>query len=416
MNLKSFIFSILSVILWTEYSLSSTLKIEDIDTILKKNNPKIKAYDQLVESKKYKVGHIYRSFIPDIDLYAGSEKFDSTPLGKVESKFYGVNASLNVFNGFTDYWKDKKNKFEFKEQKIKKIINTNQLIYYAKLNYLKIVRDKNIENFIDESIQRLNFLNSKVVQKVSAGVIAKSDITSIRLFKASLNDDIERLSRQSIVNYNNLITTLNIEDKNINELDYKSLSVNKKTNFTLESNENIEVRHIKLKSQSIMAEAKSNSLYPLPSIDIFANYEQVPYSEREYKVKSDRQELRVGIQAKWSLSKLSNNYIEVKSLKAKHRALENFANYKEIELNNTISNLNFEQKQIIKAINSLSKEIKKSKTYNQQVNNEYLRGVKSTSDLTSAYQSLLDLKIRQINLQYKFHVTNIEIQKMKGRM
>ncbi len=93
MNLKSFIFATLSVILWTEYSLSSTLKIDDIDTILKNNNPKIKAYDQLVKSKEYKVGHIYRSFIPDIDLYAGSEKFDSTPLGKVESKFYGVNAS-----------------------------------------------------------------------------------------------------------------------------------------------------------------------------------------------------------------------------------------------------------------------------------------------------------------------------------
>ena len=45
MNLKSFIFATLSVILWTEYSLSSTLKIDDIDTILKNNNPKIKAYD-----------------------------------------------------------------------------------------------------------------------------------------------------------------------------------------------------------------------------------------------------------------------------------------------------------------------------------------------------------------------------------
>lgn len=416
MNLKSFIFATLSVILWTEYSLSSTLKIDDIDTILKNNNPKIKAYDQLVKSKEYKVGHIYRSFIPDIDLYAGSEKFDSTPLGKVESKFYGVNASLNVFNGFTDYWKNKKNKFEFKEQKIKKIIYTNQLIYYAKLNYLKIVRDKNIENLIDKSVQSLNLLNSKVVQKVSAGVIAKSDITSIRLFKSSLNDDLERLSRKSLVNFNNLITILSIEDKNINDLDYKSLSINKKTNFTLDDNEKIEVRHIKLKSQSVRAEAKSNSLYPLPSIDIFANYEQVPYSEREYKNKSDRQELRVGIQAKWSLGKLSDNYIEVKSLKAKYRALEDFANYKEIELNNKISNLNFEQKQIIKAINSLSKEIKKSKTYNQQINNEYLRGVKSTSDLTSAYQSLLDLNIRKLNLQYQFHVTNIEIQKMKGRM
>ena len=194
------------------------------------------------------------------------------------------------------------------------------------------------------------------------------------------------------------------------------MSINKKTNFTLDDNEKIEVRHIKLKSQSVRAEAKSNSLYPLPSIDIFANYEQVPYSEREYKNKSDRQELRVGIQAKWSLGKLSDNYIEVKSLKAKYRALEDFANYKEIELNNKISNLNFEQKQIIKAINSLSKEIKKSKTYNQQINNEYLRGVKSTSDLTSAYQSLLDLNIRKLNLQYQFHVTNIEIQKMKGRM
>ena len=275
---------------------------------------------------------------------------------------------------------------------------------------------KNIENLIDESVQSLNLLNSKVVQKVSAGVIAKSDITSIRLFKASLNDDLERLSRKSLVNFNNLITILSIEDKNINDLDYKSLSINKKTNFTLEDNEKIEVRHIKLKSQSVRAEAKSNSLYPLPSIDIFANYEQVPYSEREYKNKSDRQELRVGIQAKWSLGKLSDNYIEVKSLKAKYRALEDFANYKEIELNNKISNLNFEQKQIIKAINSLSKEIKKSKTYNQQLNNEYLRGVKSTSDLTSAYQSLLDLNIRKLNLQYQFHVTNIEIQKMKGRM
>ena len=67
---------------------------------------------------------------------------------------------------------------------------------------------------------------------------------------------------------------------------------------------------------------------------------------------------------------------------------------------------------LLDSINGISKEVGLSKDYYKQVSSEYLRGVKSTSDLTTAFNQLLSLKQQRLNLIVQFYLSKAEIERL----
>lgn len=396
-------------ILWADIALSKEVKYSDIESLVVNSNKKAKSLDLQNESARLKTGYLGRSFIPDVSLFAGQESFESDPLGNQNTNFYGVNATANVFNGMSDYWEEEKRESQYKLQKIESLQTLNDIVYSAKESYLKISEMKSLIQALTEGIDQLNRVKAKVAKKVRGGTTARSDLTSISLVKVGFEENIRQINRSLVDETNKLSVLLGVANLNSDSIDESDMEKDLNSSFKHSGNKPLQVQRTEAQAQVSENEASSSGAKRLPSVDLFANYARVPFSSREYTSSTDRMEWQAGIKATWKIGDFFENSSQAASLRAESTYLQNIKEYNKAQFEKGVDTLKSNMASLLESIEGISKEIGLSKNYYSQVSSEYLRGVKSTSDLTTAFNQLVFLKQKRLNLIVQLHLAKAEI-------
>lgn len=408
--------TILILFFWVNSALSKEIKYVDIRSIILTSNKKVKALNFSLKSVHLKTGYLSRSFIPEVEVSAGHESFDSDPLGLQNTEFYSIGVQANIFNGMADYWEEKKRKASFKSKSLERNLLINELVFLAQKSYLKLSKIKLMIKELRKEIKKIVKVTPKVSKKVKSGVIAHSDLIAMSLFRSSYEEHLRQLEREAIQEVNNLSVLLGFREMTLNDIDESFLSQDLKSSvekivFSPKSGS--------LMAEQFIAEAKvqeyaANSILSkrLPSVDLFANYGRMPFSRREFVSGSDRMEWVAGLQVRWKLGDLLENSRQATSLKSQSDSLEHLALYKKnktsVSMKALYDNMNF----LLGSIERLSKKMSLSQNYYSQVLSEYLRGVKATSDLIAAFRQFLDLRKKRLTLVVQFHLAQAQIDRL----
>lgn len=398
--------------LLTSVCWSVGLSYEEIPGLIQENNEIIQSFRKKEKAQKARLGHLNRSFIPEFETYAGQEEFNSDALGTHSSFFYGVSGTLNLYNGSRDKLEENKREEMLKISKNETLITKTDVVFTAQSLYLELASHKAIKNLYNEAISRVKNLAKEVKQKISAGVISNSDLTSLDLLKKQYIDQINEIEIGINLMLTKLSVLMGMDELNIADINSRVLDTSTpilKKNLKL-----LEYELEKTKKRIHQIQATKESRGSIPTVDFFADYGKLPFSEREISQSSDREEWRTGIKVSWDIGQIW----ESKSLKRQARASAQAAEKRQQYIKNktarTYESLLREEGLLNDSISSLMRQVSMSRKYFSQIKDEYLRGVKSTSDLNSALNQLLELEKRRIEKQQQHKLTNAKLAKLTG--
>lgn len=388
----------------------SAIQYSEIRNIIKSHNQKFKALNLQVESSKLKTGSLLRSYIPEVEIFAGHENFESDPLGTQNTNFYGVEAEANIFNGMSDYWESEKREAQLKSTLLKQKLTVNDMVFLAQSDYLSLAQKKIIMDSLEEGIRQIKSVAKKVGKKVSSGVIAKSDKIAINLYKVNLEENLNDLKRKSIVELNRLALLLGQDQILLSDIDLAAL----KPDFIQNNSkkESLLAKQLAADSESRQMAANSVGSKRVPKVDLFAGYGRVPFSSREFMSGTDRIEWRAGVRASWQIGDIYENTREKSSLEANAQSLRHLQDYNKRKTQLNIQALQSQKQSFLQSIQNLATQLKLSKNFYRQVSKEYLRGVKSTTDLTTAFQQYLNLKARHSGLMFRAKLSDAEVTRL----
>lgn len=397
--------------LWTEVSWSKEVKYKDLPSLIK-TNKKSKSLDFLIDSEKERISFLTRSFVPEVKLFAGQEEFHSNRLGDHSSSYHGVEARANVFNGMSDYWEEEKRKSELELSKAQKKISYGEMVYEARRSYLNLAEAQKIKAELNDSLSRLSGVFKKVQLKVKGGVISQSDLISLRLVQVELEHKIKDLDGVISIELARLKSFLSLSDLNINDIDQEVLGLTPDQKQPIGK----PLLEEKFKAESGIFASESHALSgkKLPSVDLVANYGRLAFSQREFTENSDREEWSAGVQLTWKIGNTWENGRQSQSSRLNSQASEALGEHYSYEVKNHVEALTQKCQLLRASILDLDKEISLNKNYYTQISSEYLRGVKSTSDLTSAFGQLLEIKRHRLELLLQYHLAQAEIEKHLG--
>lgn len=406
---------LLSTMVWSGVGHSKEISYNDIPDLTKANSKKVKSAQSQIEANEAMTGTLARSFFPEMNLFVGSEHFDSKGLGEHNSEYFGVEARVNVFNGLKDYWIDRKRVKDVEAAKIEARLLENDQVYLARKLFLDVVRSDSILKIYRENQALLASTEPKVKSKVKGGVISRSDLLTLKLIGTNLQEEIALIERErsldaaklkSVLGFNqNLVIATNESFFILTESDFSAVKV---------ENSILGVKRYSVQAEAFRALEGAESRSYLPAVDLYANYVRQPYSEREILNDDNRTEFRAGVVASWKLG----DVMEKKNLRQKYRAqAKSFSQLKEHhqqEAEIQLKTLTDQLSGLEASISNLRSQMSSSRNYYKLISDEYLRGVKSTSDLTGALSETTSIRVKYISLLLHHKLVQAQIDSIMG--
>ncbi len=410
-------FTILLICLWSGLANSREINYGDIVNLVKKNNGKVLAEQANVSGEESLAGSFKRSFIPELNLFAGTEHFDSKGLGVHPTSFYGATTTVNIFNGMRDYWEEKRRKQGVKLAEINSLVTASSMVFEARKAYLQVIQIQKVRGIYKESLDRISQIERKVKSKVRGGVISKSELTSLGLLRIGLSEDMRELSRNLEFVKANLKSRLGVgEEIVINDSEELLKFTKQALTGTKEVKKSLLSKQYKIQSDIYEKASNVESNALLPSIDLYASYQRQPFSQREILIDENRLELRTGIMASWRLGEAIEKRSKGQSLDWKAKGAERLSQYHQAEFDNQIKALTEKKRLLQVSLDEINGEFKIGKNYYKQVSSEYLRGIRSTSDITAAFNQILSLQRKKVDLAVDFKMTEAQIEALAGEM
>lgn len=410
-----FVLIVIVTALWSGESHSRVISYSDLSSLVKENNGKVLALDSEISSQEALTGSLARSFVPEFKLFAGTEHFNSKGLGTHPSQFFGATTTLNLFNGMRDYWEEEKRKQGIELAEIQKLATFSTMLFEARKAFLVIVQIEKVKSIYKDNLDRISQIERKVSGKVKGGVISRSELNHLGLLRIGLREDIRTLSREMTLAKAALKSALGLSG----DIEIKSTATflnshDKEFSDKKSSKSYLLARKFEVQSEIYKKASKVESNVLLPSIGLYASYQRQPFSQREILIDQNRDELRTGILASWSLEEGLEMRSKSQSLDWKAEGARRLSEFHQSDFNNQIEALNSKKRLLQESLSQITEEFKLGKNYYKQISSEYLRGVKSTSDLTTAFNQILTLQRKKIDLAVEFKMAQAQVEVLSG--
>lgn len=163
------------------------------------NSDELKAQEYFVAEKMALKNTNAAKFLPKINIsYQGNTSSIKDTRGKKFSANLGVNASLNLFNGFADIYAQNAANFSLKAQEHTKNALKEDLALFVKIAYIDILRRRQEVQVFTQAVDLLAEQYRVASEFHRVGLIPKNDVLSVQVEQGSAKQDL--LSAQAALN------------------------------------------------------------------------------------------------------------------------------------------------------------------------------------------------------------------------
>lgn len=418
-----FLFAFLSLLPFSNYPLARQiegnmeilLKYEDLPKYLSSQDLKLQAQQLSLEAAEMKTGHLRRSFLPNVNLKAGGETFNTEEVGTKSQPFLGAEMAINLYRGNRDKIKDE-------------ILGQNVLIEKVEKNYLYALELEKLRslywilaynqehhNLYQQTVKGVENILGSAKRRIENGLATKTDQVEIQIFLGKLQQEFHEINLQK----DNLMSAMNVilgvtDNVRWNIKEEFALPVDKTYGSFLTKGEinfdhHWEILALSSKEKIFSLNTDLNENKKRPTVDLYTEYSIPTQREDNNPSFLDRREVAAGIKLSWNVFDGNQASIESVAKSLERASLVKMIEIKKIELKNKYFKLVNELDSHEKIIQSISNNINLADRFMESTFTEYARGVKGSLEVLEASEKVYDLKHELIKQKMEYQITKSKI-------
>ena len=421
-GVKSMIRTIVkSIILGGNLVLSNIAQAEivtynDLPRLVRTKNRLVQASTANAAAMEVRSSYLSQSFLPKISATTGTQLLETKSLTSHPIQAYRIESYVNVYNGGRDELEEKIRDTIYQAATIEISRDLTQQLLVARQIYWRIL---SIQELIDLQQQALvrNIQHIKAAkQRISAGVATRSDLLQFELQGTALNQDLKRTMLDLDIAKNQLTISIGVNDHS--DMQIKG-SLSHPPHLELRDSQidpaNLpEIVALKKRKNALELEAEKFNTAWAPQLDVYSDFGQPTYIDRDGRVGSERVEWFLGLRIKLDLS---DSVTDKKDANAK-RLLAQAA---ELRADNQAQQVQALQHELLHELPLQHDLLHDAETTSVQAEqlmkltmDEYNRGVKNGTELLAAAQQLLAVKKRSIEQRRDYYITRSELLSLLG--
>lgn len=405
--------------LFSAGSWAQTVQItsQNLRQLLESKNSHVQAARLETTAAATREGHLGRSFMPSVEVYAAQESFK---LGRAQQKTqpaYGAEAKVNLFHGGRDRIEEKVRRLDTskKEYQLKRIVAEE--LEKARAAYWECLYLSEKTALLNSSLE-INKKNLAAAQRrIRSGVATDSDRFEFEMKDVELRRELSKIQVEQAAQSRKLALLLGVKagvnvllnEKLGHDHDYENLLAHSEADHDFQFKE----KELQSEQQSLLAKSQSRAW--LPKVDAFAAYNQYNEREEEFPSAKDRTETVIGLRATISLSAGLESSREAQAL-AHESAASRFAalhQHQEIELH--LQAEMDELKLLHDQVHEAEENISRADRYYKLTQSEYSRGVKNSPDVLGASEKLFDMKHKKLEILRDFQLAKAHVLSKIGK-
>jgi len=385
--------------------------------MVKESNELVKAGESHEKSLQTKTGHLTRSFLPEVSLHAGQESFTILSNRDYSQPFFGASLSLNLFNGGRDLISERIFKSEFEQGKANQLVNVAHQLEAARKTFWEAVYLKVMIEEMASGLKTIQANRNSALKRIKSGVATQSDRFEFDIKESEIQQDIKKSELELSRVLGQLKIHLGMDSavdlKITEDLDHD----HNWKNFMKHSEEDHDylLKPLELESKSFELKKNLAQLKWMPKLDAYALWLQnTQRSEYDLSSASDREQTVLGVRAIWTLSDFVSGRAQKNEMTHRLRANELQLNYQKRELENEIHMEIKELDLLDEMVHTANENIERLTKFFKMISEEYRRGVKTSGDMLSASEKLIDSKIRRLKIIRDFQFAKSHLMTKLG--
>ena len=395
-----------------------TVTADRIPELLAPANAALTASQLQLEAAEERKGHLARSFLPSLELYAGQESFRPGRRDYRTQPVYGAEAKVNLFNGGRDALEAERRDLGVESQTIALKRVRSEELQRARATYWAVLHLKAKAKLLDAMLKVNQENLEAAVRRIRSGVATQSDRVEFEMNEVNLKRELAstRVAEQAeILNLAVILNTpegaaLAFPEPLRHDHEYESLLRHS------EEEHSFLFREAELAAAQGKLSARQAAREWLPRLDAFAAYNQYNQREREeFASARDRTETVAGLRVTMSLSAGLNSSREGRAMEKEAAALGALAGLKQREVEAHFHREVNELKFLHGQVHSAEENIRRAENYYKLSQSEYGRGVKNSPDVLGASERLLDTKLKMLEIVRDFQIAKSHVLAKMGK-
>jgi outer membrane protein TolC len=338
-----------------------------------------------------------------VDLGYTYNHRNETAQGQIKkNSVSNATISYNLFNGFTDLKNMQSAQFLRSASSLTYKAKTQDIVLSTKESYIDYLdKRKNLTTYLD-AYKLFSKQYEDARAKYDQGLLAKNDLLQVNVNLLDAKQNVTEAKRDlKVAKYNlsNILGGYDLTQEAIDELSMKELDI--KTHSLEDIQSRSELRALKMNVESLNAQSTAQKGTFLPSIDASYSVNKFGDDESVNGREGYPNNQKIGtVQANWSLYNGGFDYAQIKIFNAqKRQTLSRLEKTKldiKLQYETAVSNLDVAKENFETAKLALEQ----AKENYSLVNNRYLEGLSSTTDLIDANYLLSQAKQRYSKSYY----------------
>lgn len=374
---------------------------------LAQQNPELLATKARQQASQSQIHQQWGAFLPEVSVAAGYGK-ENTLHDKDDGYVGYLSGRWNLYRGGQD-WKEKN--IATQESRIAELeveITSRRLHRELGEAYYEALLNTHFVAVDSEKLQFLHSQRAMAQKKINAGLTSDVDAIELDLEESTLTAEIETHKTDLQISADLIKVLLNSRDEiklskesfpRLTQADFAAKEVT--SNPTL-------LKQTALEQNTLMRRQQAQGDY-LPTVDIDAQYGRlIPQYDDPLK----GTESRVSVLMTWKLFSGLETRFKSSAAKALETAQGLEKNSTQLQLTTQVSNLRNKARELLQLHALLEKRQILTKRYYDLTLTEYRRGVKNSSDLASATNSLFENRTRLLETQKELAVLKIKYDEL----
>nr|BFD63260.1 outer membrane channel protein TolC [Bdellovibrio sp. HM001] len=375
---------------------------------LTENNHELRASQAKMQAQKAQAQSTWGALLPELSASAGYAK--EKTLHDSDDGYVGyLNGTWNIFRGGQDWQNRSIADREYSMAELDHEITSRRLQRELGEVYYKALLNSQFISFDTEKLQFLKNQRAMAAKKINAGLTSNVDAIELDLEESTLSAEIEAHKTDLQIALDELKTFLNSETPvtvsakdtfpRLSKADFSVTDLSRNPSIM---KQNLQEENARLRRRQSMAEF-------LPTVDLNAQYGRII---PQYEDPLQGNESRLSLLMTWTFFSGFESWNKTKSANSLEESEALIKSNISQQLQTQVQSLRHKASELLQLQQLLERRQALTQKYYDLTLSEYRRGVKNSSDLANATNSLFDNKTRLIEVQKELAVLKLKFDEL----
>lgn len=370
-----------------------------------KSSPEVQEYQRRYESAQKLRGHLFRSFLPSVDLIYGQERFTTGPYDGVIQPYGGVEAKLNLYNSGRDRLEGEIRNLKARDSMMEAKITRARILVELRKALTQFAYIEEVEGILKEALSLLEASSKDARKRIDAGLTTETDLLDFKQQTIQINQDLQKLSFEKGVAQRMIATLLGHDPTEELEIHFKNSHPvhGQEDKLSTHSEKSLLVRKADVLKQVAEVESAKAKRWWAPEVEVYGYALRFTQKEREYPTTQERNDYTLGIKLTLPIFDGGDSIAEARAQALLAKAQGRRLRAKKLEVERDTLDAMKRLDLVHGLIHGAEENVEVMEKYRKGIKREYGKGVKNSPDVLQATQRWISAREKFADVKRNYH-------------